>query len=179
MAFNSRYTRIKTVILFSFSSMHEKHPHWLYSTLWKISCCITRSLYSLRHHHKISSYSLPFYLVRRLIRYRREIRAIRKAQWQEFCFQLEPKNTDYFWRHTKRLFRKTKPQLQGFIDPHTIVFFFDIFNPLLTANIYLEHWKWSKMILISKEHSSVIPINKTRPISHYYPVLVKYMNDVF
>ena len=81
----------------------------------------SRSLYSLRHHHKISSYSLPSYVVRRLIRYRREIRASREAQWQEFCFQLEPKNTDYFWRHTKRLFHRIKPQLQGFIDPHTTI----------------------------------------------------------
>ena len=36
----------------------------------------------------------------------REFNAVKRAQWQEFCLGLEPKNTHRFWNHCKNLFKK-------------------------------------------------------------------------
>ena len=48
-----------------------------------------------------------------------ELRNIKKVQWQEYCLELEPKNTHRFWNHTKRLFKKRQHRIQGFIDNTT------------------------------------------------------------
>ena len=48
-----------------------------------------------------------------------ELRNIKKVQWQEYCLELEPKNTHRFWNHTKRLFKKRQHRTQGFIDNTT------------------------------------------------------------
>lgn len=48
-----------------------------------------------------------------------ELRAIRKMQWQEFCYGLQPKNTKQFWKHSQNLFRKRHSCIQGFLDEDT------------------------------------------------------------
>ena len=49
----------------------------------------------------------------------REFNAVKRAQWQEFCLGLEPKNTHRFWNHCKNLFKKRAPVIQGFRDDKT------------------------------------------------------------
>ena len=44
-----------------------------------------------------------------------ELRAVKRAQWQEFCLGLEPKNTRRFWNHSKRLFKAREHRIQGFL----------------------------------------------------------------
>ena len=44
-------------------------------------------------------------------------------------------------------------------------FLLQIFNQLLVRNEYPSHWKMSKMILLPKEKSNLLSLNKTRPIS--------------
>lgn len=44
----------------------------------------------------------------------REIKAVKRAQWQEFCLGLEPKNTHRFWNHYKNIFINGTPSIQGF-----------------------------------------------------------------
>ena len=253
-------------------------------------------LVALQDHCMIAKYrpSLPSYLVN-LIHYRRQVlslyrlgklndhrillkslnryihyavRTLKKVQWQKFCFQLEPKNIERFWRHVKPLFNNRRPQIQGFLNPinnsvltdanvmihhafdyysktfkeidtpfqnreassfktslsdklhelpsqlfsftihdfiHSIQklktktssgpekvsnkllksipsshygFLLEIFNQLLIDNTYPEHWKLSKMILLPKESSTIIPIDETRPIS-LLPCLSKVYERCF
>jgi len=193
------------------------------------------------------------YRLNRYIHY--ELRAIRKVQWQEFCYRLEPKNTQQFWKRTQNLFKKRHHRIQGLIDedndqihcePQVMIkhafeyystafkesetllqnadvlkfssnlsqrllelpsqpflfkindlslairrlktktssghekvsnkllksipmshycFLLQIFNQLLVRNEYPQHWKLSKMILLPKEKSNLLSLNKTRPIS--------------
>ena len=49
----------------------------------------------------------------------REIKAVKRAQWQEFCLGLEPKNTHRFWNHCKNIFKNRTPTVQGFQDERT------------------------------------------------------------
>ena len=49
----------------------------------------------------------------------RKYKAVKRAQWQEFCLGLEPKNTHRFWNHCKNLFKKRAPVIQGFRDDTT------------------------------------------------------------
>ena len=44
-----------------------------------------------------------------------ELRAVKRAQWQEFCLGLEPKNTRRFWNHSMRLFKAREHRIQGFL----------------------------------------------------------------
>ena len=46
----------------------------------------------------------------------RELRAFKRAQWQEFCLGLEPKNTQRFWNHSKKLFKERAIPIQEFLD---------------------------------------------------------------
>ena len=45
-----------------------------------------------------------------------ELRAVKRAQWQEFCLGPEPKNTQRFWNQSKKLFRRRAVPFQGFLD---------------------------------------------------------------
>jgi hypothetical protein len=225
-----------------------------------------RQILYLYRLNKLNDHRILLNYLNRYIHY--ELRAIKKAQWQEFCFHLEPKNTTCFWRHTKTLFNNRKPRIQGFVNnmnnsiltetnamihhafefystafkeidtplqsPEVIQFkkllseklnelpskpfFFkisdfiqsirrlktktssgpekvsnkllksipdshygfllQIFNQLLVDNTYPEHWKLSKMILLPKEKSTIIPIDKTRPIS-LLPCLSKVYERCF
>lgn len=94
--------------------------------------------------HMITSYrpSLPSYLVT-VIKYRRkvlhafrrtrsidsrhcltslnkyihhELRSIKRTQWLDFCFRLDPKNTTQFWRHSKNLFKRKPRGIHSFVD---------------------------------------------------------------
>ncbi|CAF2924307.1 unnamed protein product [Rotaria sp. Silwood2] len=211
--------------------------------------------------HRLSLASLNRY-----IQY--ELRAVKKAQWQEFCINLEPKNTQRFWRHTRTLFNKQIPRIQGFVnDEHDSIltetnamiqhafnyystlfteietphqnhsvnefkaslsqnllelpskpflfcigdliqsirrlktktssghekvsnkllksipishygFILQIFNQLLIHNEYPQHWKLSKMILLPKDKSTILNINRTRPIS-LLPCLSKVYERCF
>ena len=49
----------------------------------------------------------------------REFKAVKRAQWQEFCLGLEPKNTHRFWNHCKNIFKNQTPTIQGFQDERT------------------------------------------------------------
>ena len=69
--------------------------------------CLYRSTRS--EEHRCSLYSLNKYI-------HHELRAVKRAQWQEFCFGLEPKNTQRFWNHSKKLFRERAIPIQGFLD---------------------------------------------------------------
>jgi hypothetical protein len=248
------------------------------------------------HYHMIKKYrpSLPQYLIN-IIQYRRqilyiyrltkfnhhrillnslnryihyELRAIKKAQWQDFCFHLEPKHTERFWRHTRHLFNNRRSRIQGFVtdivdsiltEPDAMIhhafehysttfkeiatplqsrevnefkalisekltelpsqpfvflindfihsirrlktktssghekvsnkllksipvshycFILQIFNQLLIDNTYPQHWKLSKMILLPKDKSTIIPIERTRPIS-LLPCLSKVYERCF
>ena len=44
-----------------------------------------------------------------------ELRALKRAQRQEFCFGLEPKNTHRFWNYSKKLFRERATTTQRFL----------------------------------------------------------------
>ena len=44
-------------------------------------------------------------------------------------------------------------------------FLLQTFNALLIGNTYPQHWKLAKMILLPKEPSAIISVNRTRPIS--------------
>jgi Endonuclease-reverse transcriptase len=59
--------------------------------------------------HRYCLYSLNKYI-------HHELRAVKRAQWQEFCLGLEPKNTQRFWNHSKKLFRERATPIQGFLD---------------------------------------------------------------
>ena len=61
-----------------------------------------------------------------------ELRAVKWAQWQEFCLGLEPKNTQRFWNHSKKLFRERAAPIQGFLDEwnHQVI---------ISANVMIEH----------------------------------------
>ena len=59
--------------------------------------------------HRYSLYSLNKYI-------HHELKAFKRAQWQEFCLGLEPKNTQRFWNHSKKLFRERATPIQGFLD---------------------------------------------------------------
>ena len=59
--------------------------------------------------HRYSLYSLNKYI-------HHELRAVKRAQWQEFCLGLEPKNTQRFWNHSKNLLKKRATRIQGFLD---------------------------------------------------------------
>ena len=48
-----------------------------------------------------------------------EFKAVKRAQWQEFCLGLEPKNTHRFWNHCKNLFKNQTSTIQGFQDDET------------------------------------------------------------
>ena len=48
-----------------------------------------------------------------------EFKAVKRAQWQEFCLGLEPKNTHRFWNYCKNLFKNRTPTIQGFQDAET------------------------------------------------------------
>ena len=247
-------------------------------------------------YHRVNCYrpSLPLYLVN-LIKQRRqvlchyrsirsdalrtslhrlnkyihhELKPIKRAQWQEFCLGLEPKNTHRFWNHSKRLFKKCQPRIQGFLDAtqdrvltdsnsmvdhayqyyseafqeratptqnqqastfrehladrlaelpsspflfavgdlhrsfrrlktktssgHEKVsnkllksipishycFLLDSFNRFLLANTFPQHWKLSKMILLPKQKSTILPVDQTRPIS-LLPCLSKVYERCF
>ena len=69
--------------------------------------CLYRSTRS--EEHRYSLYSLNKYI-------HHELRAVKRAQWQEFCLGLEPKNTQRFWNHSKKLFRERAIPIQGFLD---------------------------------------------------------------
>ena len=58
--------------------------------------------------HRNSMLSLNKYI-------HRELKAVKRAQWQEFCLGLEPKNTQRFWNHSKNLFKKRATRIQGFL----------------------------------------------------------------
>ena len=62
----------------------------------------------------------------------REFNAVKRAQWQEFCLGLEPKNTHRFWNHCKNLFKKRAPVIQGFRDDTTG-------RVLTDPNLIVEH----------------------------------------
>ena len=49
----------------------------------------------------------------------REIKAVKRAQWLEFCLGLEPKNTDRFQSNYKNLFKKRAVAIQEFRDERT------------------------------------------------------------
>lgn len=57
-------------------------------------------------------------------------------------------------------------------------FLLEIFNQLLVRNEYPQHWKMSKMILLPKEKSRLLSLNKTRPIS-LLPCLSKVYERCF
>ena len=69
--------------------------------------CLYRSTRS--EEHRTSLRSLNKYI-------HHELRAVKRAQWQEFCLGLEPKNTRRFWNHSKRLFKARAHRIQGFLD---------------------------------------------------------------
>ena len=68
--------------------------------------CLYRSTRS--EEHRSSLYSLNKYI-------HHELRGVKRAQWQEFCLGLEPKNTQRFWNHSKKLFREREIPIQGFL----------------------------------------------------------------
>jgi hypothetical protein len=104
----------------------------LHSRLRGISCCLTRGT----TYHKTRSYrrTLPPYLVNIIKQRRRilclyrsslyslnkyihhELRATKRAQCQESCLGLEPKNTQRFWNHSKKLFKERATSIRGFLD---------------------------------------------------------------
>ena len=45
-----------------------------------------------------------------------ELRSIKRSQWLNFCFRLDPKNTNQFWRHSKNLFKRKPLGIQCFVD---------------------------------------------------------------
>ena len=45
-----------------------------------------------------------------------ELRAVKQAQWQEFCIGLESKNMQRIWNHSKNLFRERAIPIHGFLD---------------------------------------------------------------
>jgi hypothetical protein len=87
-------------------------------------------------YHKTRSYrrTLPPYLVNIIKQRRRilclyrsslyslnkyihhELRATKRAQCQESCLGLEPKNTQRFWNHSKKLFKERATSIRGFLD---------------------------------------------------------------
>jgi hypothetical protein len=97
-----------------------------------------------------------------------------------FSFQI----TD-FVRSIQRLKTKTSSGhekvsnklLKTIPDSH-YCFILQIFNRLLFGNTYPQHWKLTKMILLPKEKSTIIPIDKTRPIS-LLPCLSKVYERCF
>ena len=66
--------------------------------------CLCRSTRS--EEHRNSLFSLNKYI-------HHELRAVKRAQWQEFCLGLEPKNTQRFWNHSKNLFKKRATRIQA------------------------------------------------------------------
>jgi hypothetical protein len=61
-----------------------------------------------------------------------ELKALKRAQWQEFCLGLEPENTQRFWNHSTNLFKKRATRIQGFLDEKN--------NRVLTeADTMIEH----------------------------------------
>ena len=48
-----------------------------------------------------------------------ELRAVKRAQWQEFCLGLEPKNTRSFWNRSKKICKTREHRIQGFVDEIT------------------------------------------------------------
>ena len=69
--------------------------------------CLYRSTRS--EEHRASLRSLNKYI-------HHEMRAVKRAQWQEFCLGLEAKNTRRSWNHSKRLFKAREHRIQGFLD---------------------------------------------------------------
>jgi len=45
-----------------------------------------------------------------------ELRSIKRSQWLDFCYRLDPKNTNQFWRHSKNLFKRRPLGIQCFVD---------------------------------------------------------------
>ena len=45
-----------------------------------------------------------------------ELRSIKRSQWLDFCYRLDPKNTNQFWRHSKNLFKRKPLGIQCFVD---------------------------------------------------------------
>ena len=60
------------------------------------------------------------------------MRAVKRAQWQEFCLRLEPKNTQRFWNHSKKLFRERATPIQGFLDERN-------HRVIISADAMIEH----------------------------------------
>ena len=69
--------------------------------------CLYRSTRS--EEHRNSLLSLNKYI-------HHELKAVKRAQWQEFCLGLEPQNTQRFWNHSKKLFKERVTPIQGFLD---------------------------------------------------------------
>ena len=68
--------------------------------------CLHRSTRLAEHHTSLRSLNKYIH---------HELRAVKRAQWQEFCLGLEPKNTRRFWNHSKRLFKAREHRIQGFL----------------------------------------------------------------
>ena len=63
-----------------------------------------RRILCLYRSTRLEAYRYSLYSLNKYIHH--ELRAVKRAQWQEFCLGLEPKNTQRFWNHSKNLFKK-------------------------------------------------------------------------
>ena len=46
----------------------------------------------------------------------RELRSVKRTQWLNFCYRLDPKNTTQFWQHSKNLFKRKPTRIQCLVD---------------------------------------------------------------
>ena len=78
-----------------------------------------------------------------------ELRMVKRAQWQEFCLGLEPKNTQHFWNYSKKLSRKRATSIQAFLDERN--------NRVISeADTMIEH------VSESETRSSQTPVETVR-----------------
>ena len=114
---------LKQHFFFALSRTDEASIDRVDSCLRGIPCCLTGKMYRLSHNQKLSTpvylpiwwilssrdaeilclYRSSLYSLNKYIHHK--LRAVMRAQWQVFCLELGPKNTQRFRNHSKKLFQ--------------------------------------------------------------------------